>query len=123
MEESFKDEEDVVFLHLQTVFEGAQSNTPERGAREAERQRVHVPVGHDARVDGSRLSLFMQRFGTGGTPWTTIIDRRGVVRMNRFTPQRAEMKRMIEGLLAEPAPEPASDRKEDQKQKQKERDD
>ena len=123
MEESFKDEEDVVFLHLQTVFEGPESNNPERGAREAERQRVHVAVGHDARVDGSRLSLFMQRYGTGGTPWTTIIDRRGIVRMNRFTPERAEMKRLIKALLAEPAPEKEDEEKDEEKDEKKEGDD
>jgi len=58
----------------------------------------------------------MQRYGTGGTPWTIIIHRAGIVRMNRFTPERTEMKRMIKALLAEPAPEPAPDKEEKQKE-------
>ena len=28
----------------------------------------------------------MQTYGTGGTPWTIVIDKKGVVRMNEVTP-------------------------------------
>ena len=110
MEKSFEDEEDVIFLHLQTVFEGIETNTPARGAKEAKRQGIAVPTGHDARIDGSRVSLFMQRYGTGGTPWTTVIDRRGVVRLNSFTPEQAELRRTISSLVAEPAPQKTGQR-------------
>ncbi len=76
----------MVLFHLQTVFEGAAVNTPARGAREVKRHGISVPVGHDARVDGDSISLFMRKFGTGGTPWTTVIDKKGIVRINAFTP-------------------------------------
>lgn len=68
-----------------------------------------MPVAFDARVDGSRLSLFMTRYGTGGTPWTTIIDRRGRVRFSKFSPGNAGVvKRVVKDLLREePPPSPA----------------
>jgi hypothetical protein len=105
----------VVFLHLQTVFEGGHRNTPTRGPIEARKFDIEAPVGHDARVDGARLSLFMTLYGTGGTPWTTVIDRRGVVRSNGFSPGNAgSMKKLVKQLLKEepppPAPEEPTDR-------------
>ena len=49
-----------------------------------------LPVGHDAGAYGHG-SVLMRRYRTGGTPWTIIIDRDGVVRSNgfRMTPDRA----------------------------------
>jgi len=86
VEDELKDAGDVVLVHLQTVFEGARDNTPERGPKEAKKYGIKAPVGFDARVDGAAQSLVMERFGTTGTPWTIVIDRKGVVRFNGFTP-------------------------------------
>jgi len=89
LEEEFTKKKDVVFFHLQTVFEGEQANTPERGPREAAKFSK-APVAYDAHVDGARVSVFMRRFGTGGTPWTTVIDKKGKVRYNGFTAADAD---------------------------------
>jgi membrane-associated protease RseP (regulator of RpoE activity) len=86
VEDAMRDAPDVVVCHVQTVFEGAEENTPERGPKEAAKYGVRAPVGFDARVDGASQSLLMERFGTGGTPWTIVIDRKGVVRFNGATP-------------------------------------
>jgi len=86
VEDELKDASDVVLVHLQTVFEGPRDNTPERGPKEAAKYGIKAPVGFDARVDGAAQSLVMERFGTTGTPWTIVIDRKGVVRFNGFTP-------------------------------------
>ena len=86
VEDELKDADDVVICHIQTVFEGAKENTPERGPKVARKHGVRVPVGFDARVDGASQSLLMERFGTGGTPWTIVIDRKGIVRFNATTP-------------------------------------
>ena len=86
MEDQFKKAKDVVFFHLQTVWEAPRTNSPERGPREVQKYRIKAPVGYDAHVDGERTSVLMQRYGTGGTPWTIIIDKKGVVRMNEVTP-------------------------------------
>ncbi len=90
LEDHYAEDDDVVLFHVQTVFEGASSNTPERGPREAKSHGITAPVGYDARVDGSRVSEIMHRYGTGGTPWTIVIDKKGIVRFSGFTAERAE---------------------------------
>jgi len=87
VEDALKGADDVVLCHIQTVFEGFEENTPERGPKETAKYGIRAPVGFDARVDGAVQSLIMERFGTGGTPWTIIIDRKGLVRFNGSTPE------------------------------------
>jgi len=89
LEDEFKDADDVVFFHIQTVFEGEETNTPENGMRAAKAAGIASPVGYDARVDGARLSNIMTQFGTGGTPWTIVIDKKGEVVFNSVTPPGA----------------------------------
>ena len=96
LEDQFKDADDVVFLHLQTVWEGTHTNTPVRGPKEVEKYEIAAPTGFDAHVDGGRTSVFMHRYGTGGTPWTIIIDKRGQVRVNEVTPDAESLTKKIE---------------------------
>ena len=86
LEDRFTDADDVVLFHLQTVFEGHSTNTAERGPKEARKHNIAVPVGYDAHVDGIPLSTFMLRYGTGGTPWSVVVDKSGIVRFSNFTP-------------------------------------
>ncbi len=71
-----------MIFHVQTVFEGEETNTPKRGAEVVEKFGIESPVGYDAHVDGGYVSLIMSQYGTGGTPWTIIIDKKGIVRHN-----------------------------------------
>ncbi len=80
----------MVIFHLQTVWEGTHTNTPERGPKETDKFGVKVPVGFDAHAEGGRTSTFMQRYSTGGTPWTIVIDKKGKVRINEVTPSDAD---------------------------------
>ena len=86
LEDRFAKAKDVVIFHLQTVFEGPDFNTPEKGPREAKTHDIQVPVGYDGHIDGDTTSVFMRHYGTGGTPWTIIIDKKGIVRVNEVTP-------------------------------------
>ena len=86
LEDRFAGAQDVVIFHVQTVFEGHGTNTPKRGHQKASEHKINVPVGYDASVDGDTSSLILGQFGTGGTPWTIIIDKRGVVQVNEVTP-------------------------------------
>jgi hypothetical protein len=86
LEKRFAKKKDVVFMHVQTVWEGTHTNTAERGPREVEKAGSKAPTGFDGHVDGARTSVIMHRYGTGGTPWTIIIDKRGEVRINEVTP-------------------------------------
>ena len=96
LEDRFAKAKDVVFLHIQTVWEGTQTNTPRRGPEEVKKYDIKAPNGFDAHVDGGRISLMMQRFGTGGTPWTIVIDKRGQVRVNAGTPDAEGLAKKIE---------------------------
>ena len=91
-----------MIFHLQTVFEGESRNTPESGPLETDKHGIKVPVGFDAHIDGIPISEFMLHYGTGGTPWITIIDRKGIVRHNGFiaaTPQ--PLIAIVDALLEE----------------------
>ena len=97
LEDRFAKAKDVVFMHVQTVWEGTHTNTPERGPKEVKKYRIKAPNGFDGHVDGARVSLIMQKFGTGGTPWTIVIDKKGEVRVNEVTPGNVDaLARKIE---------------------------
>ncbi len=101
LEDRFAKAADVVLFHLQTVWEAENVNTPERGHREVKDFRIEVPVAYDAHVDGARTSVFMHSYGTGGTPWSIVIDKKGKVRHSSFTPADVEvLAELIEKLRA-----------------------
>ena len=89
--------QDVAFVAVQTTFEGYGTNTPEAAIETAKRYGLTIPVGHSGSRD--EPSTFMQRYRTGGTPWTVIIDRNGVVRYNDFHVQPEDAIRLVDGLL------------------------
>lgn len=37
-------------------------------------------------MEGERVSLVMMRYGTGGTPWTIVIGKNGLVRFSDWSP-------------------------------------
>ena len=98
LEDKYASDRDVVFFHLQTVFEGESANTPQRGPNEAKKYKIVVPVGYDAHLDGERTSVFMHTYGTGGTPWTVVIDKKGIVQHNAVTPDAKTLTKLIESL-------------------------
>lgn len=98
VEDELAGADDVLLLHVQTVFEGTAENTPERGPKEVAKYGIKAPVGFDARVDGARESLIMERFLTDGTPWTIVIDRKGVVRFNGLTPDSKTLVALVQEL-------------------------
>jgi thiol-disulfide isomerase/thioredoxin len=74
MVESLKDNDKVVFLAIQTVFEGYHENTYEKILETQRKYKLKIPFGHDAGKDGKSRSNFMQNYQTGGTPWFVFID-------------------------------------------------
>ena len=81
------------------MFEGQTTNTAERGPQETDKYGIKVPVGYDAHIDGVPISTFMLHYGTGGTPWITVIDKEGIVRFNGFSPAQAEkLAQLIDSL-------------------------
>ena len=104
LEERYADADDVVLFHLQTVWEAEGVNTPERGPAVARSHGIDVPVAYDAHVDGARFSTFMYAYGTGGTPWSVVIDKDGRVRFSSFTPANPQrLATLIDGLRDAPS--------------------
>ena len=92
--EQFKEAPGVAFVAVQTVFEGFEVNTADRARETAEKYQLTIPIGHDPGPNG-RLSLIMQRYRTGGTPWTIVIDSAGTVSYNDF---HVEANKMIDRI-------------------------
>ena len=99
LEAEFKD--DVNFIAVQTVFEGFSTNTKQRAERDVKSFGLDIPVGHDG--SKSKPSPLLRRFRGGGTPWTIIIDKNGVIRFNGFRLQQSQGKEMLKMLIKEPA--------------------
>ena len=63
------------FAVVQTVFEGAEENTPQRLQETQSRYSLEVPFGHDT-GEGDQPTI-MADYRTGGTPWFIVIDPSG----------------------------------------------
>ncbi len=85
MADALKDNDQVVFLAIQTVFEGSHANTKERMLEIQKKYELHIPFGHDvgSEATGNRSST-MYHYRTGGTPWFIFIDQNDRVVFNDF---------------------------------------
>ena len=102
VEKQFHNNDEVVFIAVQTVFEGFGRNTAEAGAEDVKKFALDIPYGYDAGLDG-RHSTIMRRYRSGGTPWTVIIDPEGIVQFNGFRIQAKEATALIDRLLEQAA--------------------
>jgi thiol-disulfide isomerase/thioredoxin len=75
MVDALKHNDNVIFLAIQTVFEGFEENTFEKMLENQKKYDLQIPFGHDAGSDGKSQSNFMQNYKTGGTPWFVFIDK------------------------------------------------
>ncbi len=78
----YAEQSDIAFVAIQTTFEGYSSNTFERAKKTMAQYKLTIPTGQSG---GKEMrSALMRAYRTGGTPWTIIIDKTGVVRYNNF---------------------------------------
>ena len=86
MSDELKDNANVAFIAIQTVFEGAHANTYERMVEIKDQYGINIPFGHDHDPEGtSRISSStMNNYRSGGTPWYILIDQEGLVVFNDF---------------------------------------
>ncbi|MEM9399916.1 MAG: TlpA disulfide reductase family protein [Verrucomicrobiota bacterium] len=78
----FKGDPDVVFVAVQTTFEGFSHNGFEQAKEVAKRYDLKIPFGQSG--SPKKPSVLMRNYKTGGTPWTLLIDREGVIRYSDF---------------------------------------
>lgn len=85
MVEALKNNLEIVFLAIQTVFEGADANTFEKVKDIQKEYDLRIPFGHDVGDETTNnISSTMFNYRTGGTPWYIFIDRDGTVVFNDF---------------------------------------
>lgn len=99
-QERYQDNDDVVFIAIQTVFEGFETNTAQNGWDDVKEFGLDIPMGHDPGPENER-SIVMQNYKSGGTPWTVIIDRKGIVRYNDFSIRADQGITLIDRLISE----------------------
>jgi len=96
--EKYKGNDGIVFLAVQTAFEGFTENTPDKLPVTAEKFGLKIPFGHNLKapefpgVSGS--------YKPGGTPWWVIIDRKGIVEYNGFILNEEEAIKGFDKLIA-----------------------
>ena len=84
MVDALKDNNQIVFLAVQTVFEGHHSNTYEKMIETQKKYDLKIPFGHDVGDDGKSQSNIMRNYQTGGTPWFLFIDKHDKVVFSDF---------------------------------------
>lgn len=84
MVEALKDKTDVIFLAIQTVFEGFNENPYEKILELQKKYKLKIPFGHDAGTKENPGSNFMKNYQTGGTPWFVFIDKNDHIVFGNF---------------------------------------
>ncbi|WP_034062454.1 peroxiredoxin family protein [Lacinutrix jangbogonensis] len=84
MVEGLKDNNHIVFMAIQTVFEGHNENTYNKMIETQKQYDLKIPFGHDAGDDDNSRSNIMTNYQTGGTPWFLFIDKHDNVVFSDF---------------------------------------
>jgi hypothetical protein len=83
--ERLKNNDQIIFLAVQTVFEGHGFNTPDKLRLNQIKYDLKFPMAHAAgNMDTREIPEIMKNYRSGGTPWTVIIDPHGTVAYNNF---------------------------------------
>ncbi|MDA8692571.1 peroxiredoxin family protein [Saprospiraceae bacterium] len=99
MTDAMKGNDNIVFLAIQTVFEGSHANTYDRMVEIQKEYDLSIPFGHDPGDDSSRnRSTTMMNYKTGGTPWFIFIDENDKVVFNNFHLDTAKAIAFLEGV-------------------------
>lgn len=96
MRSHYAGDDSVVFLAVQTVFEGYKANSFARGKAVLEKFKLPIPMGQDG-APGERSGI-MRDYKTRGTPWTIVIGPDGMVRYSNFHLAPEAAIKLIDGL-------------------------
>jgi len=98
----YKDNDQVEFLAVQTVFEGYRINTLEKLRKNQIKYELEIPMAHAAGNPQTHdIPDIMRKYRSGGTPWAVIIDPGGRVVYNQFHIEVALADKLIRKLLSE----------------------
>ncbi len=102
LKKKYERNDDVIFLSIQTVFEGQKINDFSKLRKTQKKYKLAIPFGHDDGSNtGNKYSNVLDNYKTGGTPWHIIIDRTGKVVFNDFEIEASDAVRIIKKALNE----------------------
>ena len=85
MVDALNGNDQVKFVAIQTVFEGAHSNTKDKIIETQSKYDLEIPFGHDlGNAESGNRSFTMNSYRTGGTPWFIFIDQNDTVVFNDY---------------------------------------
>ncbi len=103
--EVFKDNDRVVFLAVQTVFEGYRTNTPDKLRSNQLTYGLAIPMAHAPGNPQTREPpAVMRAYRSGGTPWKVVIDPSGKIVYNDFHIAADRAIALIQKLMADSQP-------------------
>lgn len=94
----YRGNDGIVFLAIQTTFEGFLENTSDKLAVTAKKFGLDIPFGHSPKLAG--LPSVSASYQTGGTPWWILIDRKGIVEYNGHLLNEEEAIKGFDKMLA-----------------------
>jgi thiol-disulfide isomerase/thioredoxin len=94
---NYEGNNDVAFVAIQTAFEAFGSNTVDGAKKTAKEFELDIPMGHTGEKGNPAPILWT--YDAGGTPWTIIIDKEGIVRFNNYKISTEQAQEIIDGLL------------------------
>ena len=96
--EKYNGQDEVVFLVIQTVFEGFDVNTIDKNRETQLKYELEIPFGFDG---GSRSSYpeIMTKYRTGGTPWVIILDKEKRIQFSDFHLENEQVISLIDKLI------------------------
>jgi hypothetical protein len=99
--EAFKDNDQVMFWAVQTVFEGYNINSRAKLRKNQLKYDVKIPMAHaPGNNETNEIPQIMRDYRSGGTPWAVIIDQEGIVIYNHFHIEADQAVAVIQELLA-----------------------
>ena len=102
---AFKGNDRVIFLAVQTVFEGYRTNTRDKLRSNQVKYGLEIPMAHaPGNPQTHQPPAAMRAYRSGGTPWKVIIDPTGKVVYNNFHIAVDQAIALIKKLIAEQQP-------------------
>ncbi len=99
--DKYRDNSNVVFLAIQTVFEGHSFNTFKKLVSTQDKYDLSIPMGHDASTHSNKYPVptTMLEYRSAGTPWVIIVDPEGRVAYNEFHIEKDSAFKLIDNML------------------------
>jgi len=100
--QAFKDDDQVTFLAVQTVFEGYGFNSDDKLRKNQLKWDLKIPMAHaSGNPHTHEVPEIMRNYRSGGTPWAVIINQQGTVIYNHFHIEAEQATAVIIQLLSD----------------------